>query len=180
METLHLFATEEQHRSSGSNRCWPVNPQRVLDDRPAVASSDARNIQTAITRDGDDYVINGRKWWTSGANDPLQDPDRDGPHQPPMRPPPAAVDDPGADRHPGVTWCGPTSVFGWRDQHGHAEVIYDNVRVPASNLLAGEGMETAIAQARLGQAASTTACARSGWPNVRWHGRTRPHPDRLR
>ena len=56
-----------------------------------------------------------------------------------------------------------TSVFGWRDQHGHAEVIYDNVRVPASNLLAEGGMGFAIAQARLGQAASTIACARSGW-----------------
>ena len=118
---------------------------------PAVASSDARNIQTAITRDGDDYIINGRKWWTSGANDPRckilivmgrTNPDAASHQQQSMILVPIDT--------PGVTLVRSTSVFGWQDQHGHAEVIYDNVRVPASNLLAEEGMGFAIAQARLG------------------------------
>ena len=151
METLHLFATEEQRQQ------W-LEPLLAGEIRsafsmtePAVASSDARNIQTAITRDGDDYIINGRKWWTSGANDPRckilivmgrTNPDAASHQQQSMILVPIET--------PGVTLVRSTSVFGWQDQHGHAEVIYDNVRVPASNLLAEEGMGFAIAQARLG------------------------------
>jgi acyl-CoA dehydrogenase len=151
METLHLFATEEQRKQ------W-LDPLLAGEIRsafsmtePAVASSDARNIQTAITRDGDDYIINGRKWWTSGANDPRckilivmgrTNPDAASHQQQSMILVPIET--------PGVTLVRSTSVFGWQDQHGHAEVIYDNVRVPASNLLAEEGMGFAIAQARLG------------------------------
>jgi acyl-CoA dehydrogenase len=151
METLHLFATEEQRQQ------W-LEPLLAGEIRsafsmtePAVASSDARNIQTAITRDGDDYIINGRKWWTSGANDPRckilivmgrTNPDAASHQQQSMILVPVDT--------PGVTLVRSTSVFGWQDQHGHAEVIYDNVRVPASNLLAEEGMGFAIAQARLG------------------------------
>ncbi len=151
METLHLFATEEQRKQ------W-LEPLLAGEIRsafsmtePAVASSDARNIQTAITRDGDDYIINGRKWWTSGANDPRckilivmgrTNPDAASHQQQSMILVPVET--------PGVTLVRSTSVFGWQDQHGHAEVIYDNVRVPASNLLAEEGMGFAIAQARLG------------------------------
>ncbi len=151
METLHLFATEEQRKQ------W-LEPLLAGEIRsafsmtePAVASSDARNIQTAITRDGDDYIINGRKWWTSGANDPRceilivmgrTNPDAASHQQQSMILVPIDT--------PGVTLVRSTSVFGWQDQHGHAEVIYDNVRVPASNLLAEEGMGFAIAQARLG------------------------------
>jgi len=151
METLHLFATEEQRTQ------W-LEPLLAGEIRsafsmtePAVASSDARNIQTAITRDGDDYIINGRKWWTSGANDPRckilivmgrTNPDAASHQQQSMILVPIDT--------PGVTLVRSTSVFGWQDQHGHAEVIYDNVRVPASNLLAEEGMGFAIAQARLG------------------------------
>ena len=151
METLHLFATEEQRQQ------W-LEPLLAGEIRsafsmtePAVASSDARNIQTAITRDGDDYIINGRKWWTSGANDPRckilivmgrTNPDAASHQQQSMILVPVET--------PGVTLVRSTSVFGWQDQHGHAEVIYDNVRVPASNLLAEEGMGFAIAQARLG------------------------------
>ena len=100
METLHLFATEEQRKQ------WlePLLNGEIRSafsmTEPAVASSDARNIETSIVRDGGDYVINGRKWWTSGRGRPaLQDPDRDGPHQPRRGQPPAAVDGPGADRH---------------------------------------------------------------------------------
>ncbi len=151
METLHLFATEEQSKQ------W-LEPLLAGEIRsafsmtePAVASSDARNIETLILRDGDDYVINGRKWWTSGANDPRckilivmgrTNPDAASHQQQSMVLVPIDT--------PGVTLVRSTSVFGWQDQHGHAEVVYDNVRVPASNLLGEEGSGFAIAQARLG------------------------------
>ncbi|TDO10369.1 MULTISPECIES: acyl-CoA dehydrogenase family protein [Mycobacteriaceae] len=151
METLHLFATEAQRKQ------W-LEPLLAGEIRsafsmtePAVASSDARNIQTAIVRDGDDYIINGHKWWTSGANDPRckilivmgrTNADAASHQQQSMILVPTDT--------PGVNIKRSTSVFGWQDQHGHAEVIYDNVRVPATNLLAEEGMGFAIAQARLG------------------------------
>ncbi|MET0995803.1 MAG: acyl-CoA dehydrogenase family protein [Mycobacterium sp.] len=151
METLHLFATEEQRKQ------WL---QPLLDGEirsafsmtePAVASSDARNIETTMLRDGDDYIINGRKWWTSGAADPRckilivmgrTNPDAASHQQQSMVLVPIDT--------PGVTVVRSTPLFGWQDQHGHCEVVYDNVRVPASNLLGEEGGGFAIAQARLG------------------------------
>jgi acyl-CoA dehydrogenase len=151
METLHLFATEEQRKQWLEPLLAGAIRSAFSMTEPAVASSDARNIQTAITRDGDDYIINGRKWWTSGANDPRckilivmgrTNPDAASHQQQSMILVPIDT--------PGVTIVRSTSVFGWQDQHGHAEVIYDNVRVPATNLLAEEGMGFAIAQARLG------------------------------
>ena len=120
---------------------------------PDVASSDATNIATRIERDGDDYVINGRKWWTSGAGDPrckicifMGQTDPDAPTAP------AAVDDPGAAAtRPASRSSGCCTVFGYDDApHGHAEVIFDNVRVPAANMLLGEGRGFEIAQGRLG------------------------------
>lgn len=151
METLHLFATEPQRKQ------WlePLLNGEIRSafsmTEPAVASSDARNIETSIVRDGADYVINGRKWWTSGAADPRckilivmgrTNPDAASHQQQSMILVPMDT--------PGVTVVRSTPVFGWQDQHGHCEIVYDNVRVPATNLLGEEGAGFAIAQARLG------------------------------
>jgi acyl-CoA dehydrogenase len=153
MELLSLFGTEEQQQK------WlePLLEGQIRSafsmTEPDVASSDATNIATRIERDGDDYVINGRKWWTSGAMSPrcklliVM-----------------GVTDADADRHrrqsmilvpketPGVDIQRSTSLFGYDDgpHGGHAEVVYDNVRVPATNLLGEEGDGFRIAQERLG------------------------------
>lgn len=118
---------------------------------PAIASSDARNIETRITRDGNDYVVTGRKWWSTGALDSrcrvaivmgVTDPDA-----PPYL------------RHsmvlvpldtPGVTIERDLRVFGYTDQHGHGQILFDGVRVPAGNLIGQPGDGFAIAQGRLG------------------------------
>jgi acyl-CoA dehydrogenase len=118
---------------------------------PDVASSDARNIQMRIERDGDEYVLNGRKWWTSGAMRERcrvfiamgkTDPDAAPFKQQSMILVPRDT--------PGVTVVRNLPVFGYADQEGHAEVTFEDVRVPASNLIAGEGDGFLIAQARLG------------------------------
>jgi acyl-CoA dehydrogenase len=120
---------------------------------PGVASSDASNIETRIERDGDEYVISGRKWWSSGAMSPrckvavvmgVTDPDADRYRRQSMVLVPLDT--------PGVKLIRSTSFFGFHDRGhgGHAVIHYDNVRVPAANLLGEEGSGFAIAQARLG------------------------------
>ncbi len=170
MELLHLIGTEEQ-------KCEWLEP--LLDGRirsafcmtePDVASSDATNIATRIVRDGDEYVINGRKWWASGAADPRcrllivmgkTDPDAPAHRQQTMVLVPMDT--------PGIRNVRSVPVFGRQDQHGHNEIVFDGVRVPVSNVLGGDGGGFAAAQARLGPPdASTTACGRSGPRSGPW------------
>ena len=151
METLHLFATPEQSKQWLEPLLNGEIRSAFAMTEPAVASSDARNIETTMLRDGGDYVINGRKWWTSGANDPRckilivmgrTNPDAASHQQQSMILVPMDT--------PGVTIVRSLPVFGWQDQHGHCEISFENVRVPVENLLHEEGSGFAIAQARLG------------------------------
>lgn len=151
METLHLFATPEQREQWLEPLLAGEIRSAFAMTEPAVASSDARNIQTTMLRDGDDYVINGRKWWISGAADPRckilivmgrTNPDAASHQQQSMILVPTDT--------PGVSIERSLPVFGWQDQHGHCEISFDDVRVPVKNLLHEEGSGFAIAQARLG------------------------------
>lgn len=151
METLHLFANEQQSKQWLEPLLNGEIRSAFAMTEPAVASSDARNIQTTMLRDGGDYVINGRKWWISGAADPRckllivmgrTNPDAASHQQQSMILVPVDT--------PGVSIERSLPVFGWQDQHGHCEVSFDNVRVPVTNLLHEEGSGFAIAQARLG------------------------------
>lgn len=151
MEVLHMFGTDEQKQEWLTPLLAGEIRSGFAMTEPAVASSDATNIATRIESDGDDYVINGRKWWTTGAMDPRckilvlmgkTDPEADVYRQQSMVLVPMDT--------PGVTVERNLTVFGYEEQQGHAQINFENVRVPKSNLLAEEGMGFAIAQARLG------------------------------
>ena len=141
-------------RSSGSTRCSTATIRSAFAmTEPDVASSDATNIRCEIRRDGDDYVINGRKWWTSGVlASALQDHDRDGQDRIPTRRRTSSSRRSSCRAtRPGVKVLRHLPVFGYDDApHGHGEVLFEDVRVPASNILLGEGRGFEIAQGRLG------------------------------
>jgi len=151
MELLHLFGTPELKER------WlrPLLEGKIRSafamTEPEVASSDARNIQTSIMRDGDEYVINGRKWWTTGAPDPQCEvlilmgkirPDARTYEQQSMIVVPLGT--------PGITIERSLPLFGYEDHGGHGELTFDDVRVPVGNLLGDEGSGFALAQMRLG------------------------------
>ena len=151
MEVLYHFGTDEQKER------WlrPLLDGEIRSafamTEPDVASSDATNIQLRIERDGEDYVLNGRKWWTSNAMHPhckimivMGKTQTDGPIHKQQSQILVPMDT------PGVTIVRDLMVFGYNDQEGHAEVDFKDVRVPVSNLIAGEGDGFMIAQARLG------------------------------
>ncbi len=151
MEVLSMFGTPAQQERwlvpllEGEIRsCFAMT-------EPAVASSDPRNLEASVVRNGDEYVINGRKWWTTGASGStckvavfmgVTDPDADPKGRYSMILVPMDAE--------GVTVERSTSVFGYQDRGGHGVVSFDDVRVPAENLIAGEGQGYMIAQARLG------------------------------
>ncbi|GAA3122269.1 acyl-CoA dehydrogenase family protein [Streptosporangium carneum] len=151
MEVLHMFGSPEQRaRWLDPLLAGEIRSAFAMTE-PGVASSDATNITTSITRDGDEYVVNGRKWFITGAADPRceimivmgkTDPEAPAHRRQSMILVP--VDTPGVEvvRH--------LPVFGYQEQHGHSEIVFTDARVPAANLIAEEGDGFRIAQARLG------------------------------
>ncbi len=153
MEVLAMFGSPEQQERWLTPLLEGTIRSAFAMTEPDVASSDATNIETSIARDGDEYVLNGRKWWITGAMNPQceifivmgkTDPDAERHRQQSMILVPRDT--------PGLTVVRPMTVFGYDDHEhgGHAELRFEDVRVPASNLVGDEGRGFAIAQARLG------------------------------
>jgi acyl-CoA dehydrogenase len=151
MELLYKFGTDEQKRRWLDPLLAGTIRSGFSMTEPDVASSDATNIATRIEPDGDGYLINGRKWWTTGAADPRckvlfvlgrSNPEAGpyGQHSMVLVP---------ADA-PGVSVTRTLPVYGYQEQQGHCEIVYDNVRVPKANLLGREGEGFKVAQGRLG------------------------------
>jgi len=152
METLERYGTPEQKARWLEPMLEGEIRSAFAMTEPGVASSDATNIESAIVRDGDDYVINGRKWWISGMGEDdcalmifmgKTDPSAPKHRQQSMILVPSDT--------PGITVLRPMTLLGYDDApHGHMEILFENVRVPASNMLLGEGRGFEIAQGRLG------------------------------
>ena len=151
MEVLALFGTPEQQDTWLQPLLAGEIRSAFAMTEPDVASSDATNIELRIERDGDEYVLNGRKWWTSGAASDrckvmivMGKTDPDGPRHSQQSMVLVPMDT------PGVTRVRNLPVFGYQDREGHAEMRFEDVRVPVTNLIGTEGSGFAIAQARLG------------------------------
>lgn len=151
MELLHILGTEDQRAQWLEPLLDGTMRSAFSMTEPDVASSDATNISLRIDRDGDEFVLNGRKWFSTGAADPRcellivlgrSDPDAERHHQHTMVLVPR--------RTPGVEIVRTLPVYGYQEQQGHAEVVYQEVRVPRGNVLGEEGRGFAAAQSRLG------------------------------
>jgi acyl-CoA dehydrogenase len=151
MEVLHQFATAEQRERWLQPLLAGEIRSAFAMTEPDVASSDATNISLRIEREGEEYVLNGRKWWISGVMHPhcqimivMGKTRTDGPRHAQQSQILVPLDT------PGVQVLRALPVFGYQDHEGHAEILFEDVRVPAANLIAGEGEGFMIAQARLG------------------------------
>jgi alkylation response protein AidB-like acyl-CoA dehydrogenase len=167
MEVLARYANDAQKKQWMEPLLDGKIRSAFLMTEPAVASSDATNIAMEIKRDGDHYVLNGRKWWSSGVGRPaLQDRHRDGQVQPRCASHAQQSQVLVPLDTPGIEVLRMLPVFGFDDApHGHAEVVFTNVRVPAETCCSAKAAASRSPKAASARAASTTACAPSAAPS---------------